>query len=129
MTSLGGTGGVEADAAGALVISALRGARRAGGGERASLASSDSGDEGAGHRPPRKRSRRLSPPAQPAAMHQPCANGGPPPQHVNGDGPAHNGDLPAPAPATTTAPGLRMSQTDQEIVRLIGQHLNSIGLE
>ncbi|OWR49236.1 WD repeat-containing protein 26 [Danaus plexippus plexippus] len=48
-------------------------------------------------------------------MHQPCTNGA----HLNGDA-ARNGDLP---------PGLRMSQTDQEIVRLIGQHLLSVGLE
>lgn len=86
------------------------GARRARAAERASLASSDSGDEG--QRPPRKRTRRLSP--EPT-MHQPCTNGA----HLNGDA-ARNGDLP---------PGLRMSQTDQEIVRLIGQHLLSVGLE
>ncbi|XP_072939037.1 WD repeat-containing protein 26 isoform X2 [Epargyreus clarus] len=48
-------------------------------------------------------------------MHQPCANGAP---HLNGD--ARNGDLPL---------GLRMGTTDQEIVRLIGQHLLSVGLE
>ncbi|XP_038214842.1 WD repeat-containing protein 26 [Zerene cesonia] len=48
-------------------------------------------------------------------MHQPCANGA----HLNGDA-ARNGDL---------APGLRMPTTDQEIVRLIGQHLLSVGLE
>lgn len=121
VTSLGQ--GVEADAAGALVISALRRARRVGAAERASLASTDSGDEGAGHRPPRKRTRRLSPPARPADMHQPCTNGAPPPppHHVNGDSATRNGDL--------QPPGLRMSQTDQEIVRLIGQHLLSIGLE
>lgn len=115
--------GVEADAAdaeSALVISALRGARRARAAERASLASSESGDEGAGQRPPRKRTRRLSP--EPAAMHQPCANGAVGAQHhVNGDAVATNGDF--------QPPGRRMSQTDQEIVRLIGQHLLSIGLE
>ncbi|XP_050347026.1 WD repeat-containing protein 26 [Nymphalis io] len=48
-------------------------------------------------------------------MHQPCTNGA----HLNGDA-ARNGDL---------SPGLRMGQTDQEIVRLIGQHLLSVGLE
>lgn len=121
MTSLGrGVEAVEADAAGVFVISALRRARLAGAVEQASLASTDSGDEGAGHRPPRKRSRRLSPPTRPtrsADMHQPCANGAP---HVNGDA-ARNGDLPPPS--------MRMSQMDQEIVRLIGQHLISIGLE
>lgn len=115
--------GVEADAAdaeGTLVISALRGARRARTAERASLASSDSGDEGAGQRPPRKRTRRLSP--EPTAMHQPCTNGAVgAPHHLNGDASSRNGDL--------QLPGLRMSQTDQEIVRLIGQHLLSIGLE
>ncbi|CAH0750013.1 unnamed protein product [Diatraea saccharalis] len=52
--------------------------------------------------------------------HQPCANGAPP-LHINGDAPASNGDV--------QPPGLRMSQTDQEIVRLIGQHLMSVGLE
>ncbi|XP_059049602.1 WD repeat-containing protein 26 [Achroia grisella] len=54
-------------------------------------------------------------------MHQPCANGAPPQLHLNGDASARNGDL--------QPPGLRMGQTDQEIVRLIGQHLVSIGLE
>ncbi|PZC77341.1 hypothetical protein B5X24_HaOG203500 [Helicoverpa armigera] len=54
-------------------------------------------------------------------MHQPCANGAPPPHHVNGDAAPRNGDL--------QPPGLRMTQTDQEIVRLIGQHLLSVGLE
>lgn len=96
----------EADAAGIVT----GGARRARAAERASLASSDSGDEG--QRPPRKRTRRLEP--EPT-MHQPCTNGA----HLNGDA-ARNGDLP---------PGLRMGQTDQEIVRLIGQHLLSVGLE
>lgn len=117
MTSLGRDG--EADAAGARVIQ-----RRARRGSRASLASTDSGDEGAGHRPPRKRTRRLSPPPQPpaAAMHQPPANGAPGP-HLNGDA-ARNGDLQPPGLA-----GARMPPTDQEIVRLIGQHLLSIGLE
>lgn len=127
VTSLGS--GFEADAAGALVISG-RGAARRGVGERsrASLASSDSGDEGAGHRPPRKRSRRLSPPAQPAAtMHQPCTNGA----HLNGTGPpAHNGLAPhaEPDPGPERDPPA-MSQVDQEIVRLIGQHLVSVGLQ
>ncbi|XP_073948989.1 E3 ubiquitin-protein ligase listerin-like [Choristoneura fumiferana] len=51
-------------------------------------------------------------------MAQPCANGSA--SHLNGDA-DRNGALPAPAQ--------RMSQTDQEIVRLIGQHLLSIGLE
>lgn len=53
-------------------------------------------------------------------MHQPCVNGGP---QLNGDGPppdARNGDL---------APRLHMDQTNQEIVRLIGQHLKAVGLE
>lgn len=98
-----------------------------------SLASSDSGDEGAGHRPPRKRSRRVSPPApaEPAepAMQQPATNGTTPAPapaepaapHVNGDAVARNGDVQPPGP--------RMSDTDQEIVRLIGQHLLSVGLE
>ncbi|KAJ2942535.1 hypothetical protein O0L34_g2002 [Tuta absoluta] len=54
----------------------------------------------------------------PAPPPQPPANGDAQP-HLNGNAP-QNGDLP---------PGLRMSQTDQEIVRLIGQHLISIGLE
>ncbi|XP_050669705.1 WD repeat-containing protein 26 [Leptidea sinapis] len=48
-------------------------------------------------------------------MHQPCANGA----HINGDA-SRNGDV---------APGLCMATTDQEIVRLIGQHLLSVGLE
>lgn len=74
-----------------------------------SLASSDSGDEGARLQPPRKKSRRLSP-----AMHQPCTNGTP---AVNGDAIVSNGDHPV------------MTQTEQEIVRLIGQHLLSIGLQ
>ncbi|XP_028170015.1 WD repeat-containing protein 26 [Ostrinia nubilalis] len=51
--------------------------------------------------------------------HQPVANGAP--HHLNGDAAASNGDV--------QPPGLRMSQTDQEIVRLIGQHLISVGLE
>ncbi|KAJ0175387.1 hypothetical protein K1T71_008546 [Dendrolimus kikuchii] len=93
---------------GALVIAARRAARRG----SASLASSES-DEGAGQRPPRKRTRRLSPAR---AMHQP--NGAA--HHLNGDAP--NGALPVSAPPT-------MTRTDQEIVRLIGQHLISIGLE
>lgn len=116
MTSLGRGRSGSADAADAL--SSRRGRR----GSRASLASTDSGDEGAGHRPPRKRTRRLSPPQpQPAAaaMHQPPQPNGAPPLHLNGDA-ARNGELPS---------GLRMTQTDQEIVRLIGQHLLSVGLE
>ncbi|XP_063625613.1 WD repeat-containing protein 26 [Cydia splendana] len=51
-------------------------------------------------------------------MQQPTANGQA--AHVNGDA-DRNGAPPAPGP--------RMAQTDQEIVRLIGQHLLSIGLE
>ncbi|CAG9113663.1 unnamed protein product [Plutella xylostella] len=82
-----------------------------------SLASRGSGDEGAGDRPPRKRSRRLSPARRdPPAMQQPASNGA---GHLNGDAAPANGDV---------SPG-ELSQTDQEIVRLIGQHLNSIGLE
>ncbi|XP_034827354.1 WD repeat-containing protein 26 isoform X1 [Maniola hyperantus] len=46
-------------------------------------------------------------------MQAPCANGA----HVNGE--ARNGDEPA----------RLLGQTDQEIVRLIGQHLLSVGLE
>ncbi|GBP84965.1 WD repeat-containing protein 26 [Eumeta japonica] len=137
-----------ADAGPSLVIEAARSARarrradRVGRPPTPSLASSDSsGEDGAGHQPPRKRSRRLSPspspsPSPPAApapspsppppplhlsspstMHQPCANGTP---QLNGDAP-RNGDI--------SPPGPHMSQTDQEIVRLIGQHLISIGLE
>ncbi|XP_028036038.1 WD repeat-containing protein 26 [Bombyx mandarina] len=49
-------------------------------------------------------------------MHQPCANGAQQ-RHVNGE--ATNGEVPS----------RTMAQTDQEIVRLIGQHLISIGLE
>ncbi|CAK1601434.1 unnamed protein product [Parnassius mnemosyne] len=55
-------------------------------------------------------------------MHQPCTNGAvDAPHHLNGDASTQNGDL--------QLPGLQMSQTDQEIVRLIGQHLLSVGLE
>lgn len=95
-----------------------------------SLASSDSGEEGAGHRPPRKRSRRVSPPAPVApaepVMQQPAINGAPPaPEpaapHVNGVAAARNGDAQPPGP--------HMTETDQEIVRLVGQHLLSVGLE
>ncbi|XP_049868508.1 WD repeat-containing protein 26 [Pectinophora gossypiella] len=55
---------------------------------------------------------------QPPAPHAPSANGDSQ-LHLNGDAP-RNGELP---------PGLRMGATDQEIVRLIGQHLISVGLE
>ncbi|XP_023934953.1 WD repeat-containing protein 26 [Bicyclus anynana] len=48
-------------------------------------------------------------------MHQPCANGA----HLNGDA-ARNGDSP---------PARLLSPAEQEIVRLIGQHLLSAGLE
>lgn len=87
----------------------------------ASLASSGDSDDGAP--PPLKKSRAS---VQASGQEDMQANGSGPSNHLNGNThngvPEINGEVPAPAVKT-------MTRTDEDIVRLIGQYLRTIGLE
>ncbi|KAI5745357.1 hypothetical protein M8J76_010397 [Diaphorina citri] len=87
----------------------------------ASLASSGDSDDGAP--PPLKKSRAS---VQASGQEDMQANGSGPSNHLNGNThngvPEINGEVPAPAVKT-------MTRTDEDIVRLIGQYLRTIGLD
>ncbi|KAG8263855.1 WD repeat-containing protein 26 [Homalodisca vitripennis] len=99
---------------------------------RTSLASSGESDDGGLAPPPRKKSR----PSLEATMQQPangCTqhNGATEDDHIPSSSAQQNGtDI---APHSTTVNGeispKRLDRTDYEIVRLIGQHLKTIGLK